>query len=74
MKYVITYDDLFGHIGWLDEFKDLDEARAAFKVECYSPAYTYDDFVCLDVYDDEDEYIDTIDDYQYTRLDRVNED
>ena len=73
MKYVITYDDLFGHMHVLEEFTDLDKAREFFKAECYQPAYTYDDFIILEVYDDEDEWVDTIDDYMFTRLDRPDE-
>ena len=69
-KYVITYDDLFGHTGVLEEFQDLDKAREAFKAECHTPAHIYDDFICLESYDTSDNYIDTLDDYQFTRLDR----
>ena len=72
MKYCITYDDLFGHIGVIDEFTSLEEAQQVFKSNCYTPAQIYDDFICLDKYD-EDDYVDTLDDYQFTRLDRDNE-
>ena len=73
MKYCITYDDLFGHTGVLDEYVSLDEAKEAFKAECYTPAHIHDDFICLESYDDNDDWVDTLDDYQFTRLDRENE-
>ena len=73
MKYCITYDDLFGHTGVIDEHLDLDKAREAFKAECYSPASIYDDFLCLESMDDDDEWVDILDDYQFTRLDREDE-
>ena len=69
-KYVISYDDLLDHSVVIDEYSDLDKAREAFKAECYTPADVYDDFIVLEARDKNDEYIYTIDDYQFTRLDR----
>ena len=69
-KYVITYDDLLDHTAVIDEFTDLDKAREAFKAECYTPADVYDDLIILEARDRNDGYIYTIDDYQFTRLDR----
>ena len=73
MKYWVTYDDLLDHSIIIDEFTDLDEAREFFKAECYTPAMVYDDFLCLEAMSDDDEWLDTIDTYIFTRLDRPNE-
>ena len=70
MKYWVTYDDLLNHSQIIGEFDDLDKAREFFKAECYTPAMIYDDFICLEAISDDDEWLDTIDDYMFTRLDR----
>ena len=73
MKYQVINDDLFGHTVSLGEFDTLEEARDYFKSECYCPATTYDDFLCLEEYTDDGEWHDTLDDYPWTRLDRPDE-
>ena len=70
MKYRVTYDDLLDHSNIIGEFDNLDEAQEFFKAECYTPAMIYDDFLCLEAISDDDEWLETIDDYMFTRLDR----
>ena len=71
MKYCIVADDLFDHTFNFQEYDNLEEAREAFKAECYTPAQIYDDFLTLEVRNDDGDWVDTIDDYQFTRLDRT---
>ena len=70
MKYWVTYDDLLNHSHIIDEFDDLDKAQEFFKAECYTPAMIYDDFLCLEAIGDDGDWVDTIHEYVFTRLDR----
>ena len=73
MNYSICIEDLYGHNNVIDYFNTLEEAREAFVSWCMTPAEIYDDYLELVKNDADGFYEDTIDDYEYTRLDRENE-
>ena len=70
MKYSVNIEDLMWHNNVIETFDTLEEARAAFISWCWTPAQEYDDFLELNLCDEDGYYEDTIDDYEYLRLDR----
>jgi hypothetical protein len=70
MRYSINIEDLLGHNTVIEYCDTLEEAEQVFISWCYCPAEIYDDFLELNVVDEEDCYIDTVDDYECSRSDR----
>ena len=70
MRYGVYIHDLLYHEYLLDTFATLEEAREFFVSESHAPACVYDDSLELALLDDDDCYVDSISDYQFTRLDR----
>ena len=70
MRYGVYVQDLLYHDYLINSFNTLEQAREFFIAESHSPASFYDDLLVLAVLDDNDCYVDSISDYQFTRLDR----
>ena len=70
MRYGVYVHDLLYHEYLIDSFDTLREAREFFISESHAPACVYDDLLELAQLTHDNYFLDSLDTYEFTRLDR----